>query len=90
MTTVSREQIDTAVAAYIAPYLGTDLGSANCIKDVRINADRVEYNNGMNVVVCTTAPTDEQARELLRLMGFPFRDHDVVVLGKVAGEEGEA
>ncbi len=46
-----------------------------------IQADRVQFTHGMNIVVCTTARTDEQARELLRLMGFPFRDLPVVVLG---------
>ena len=46
-----------------------------------IKADRVEHSNGVNVVVCTTATTDEQARELLRLMGFPFRDLPVQILG---------
>ncbi|MFA6414066.1 MAG: 50S ribosomal protein L5, partial [Syntrophales bacterium] len=29
---------------------------------------------GMNVVIVTTAKTDEEARELLRLMGMPFRN----------------
>jgi large subunit ribosomal protein L5 len=47
-----------------------------------IKADRVEFQHGMNIVVCTTASTDEQARELLRLMGFPFRNNPVVVLGE--------
>jgi len=28
----------------------------------------------MNVVIVTTAKTDEEARELLRLMGMPFRN----------------
>jgi len=27
---------------------------------------------GMDVIVTTTAKTDEEARELLRLFGFPF------------------
>ena len=26
----------------------------------------------MNIAICTTATTDEEARELLRLMGAPF------------------
>lgn len=47
-----------------------------------IKADKVEYQHGMNIVVCTTARTDEHARELLRLMGFPFRNHPVQVIGK--------
>ena len=36
----------------------------------------------MNIVVCTTARTNDEARELLRLIGFPFRDLPVVVLGQ--------
>jgi large subunit ribosomal protein L5 len=32
---------------------------------------------GMDVIVTTTAKTDEEARELLRLFGFPFpQDQD--------------
>jgi large subunit ribosomal protein L5 len=52
-----------------------------------IQGDRVQFAHGMNIVVCTTARSDEQARELLRLLGFPFRDLPVVVLGaKAKGE----
>lgn len=50
-----------------------------------IRGDKVEHYHGMNVAVCTTANDDDQARELLRLMGFPFRDLDVQMLG--AGKE---
>lgn len=46
-----------------------------------INADRVSEYHGMNIVVCTTARTNEHARELLRMCGFPFRDLPVEVLG---------
>jgi large subunit ribosomal protein L5 len=44
-----------------------------------INADRVQFSHGMNITICTTAPNDEQARELLRLLGFPLRDIPVVI-----------
>ena len=37
-----------------------------------IEFDKVDKIRGMNVVVCTTATTDEEARELLSLMGAPF------------------
>jgi large subunit ribosomal protein L5 len=47
-----------------------------------ISADRVSFTHGMNITVCTTARTDEHARELLRLMGFPFRDLPVVIVGQ--------
>ena len=37
-----------------------------------IEFDKVDKIRGMNIVVCTTAATDEEARELLSLMGAPF------------------
>jgi large subunit ribosomal protein L5 len=37
-----------------------------------INYDRIEKVRGMDVIVTTTARTDEEARELLRLFNFPF------------------
>jgi len=37
-----------------------------------INYDRIEKVRGMDVIVATTAKTDEEARELLRLFNFPF------------------
>ena len=38
-----------------------------------INYDQVQKVRGLDVVIVTTAHTDEQARELLRLLGMPFR-----------------
>ena len=37
-----------------------------------IEYDKVEKVRGMDVIVVTTAKTDEEARELLRLFGLPF------------------
>ncbi len=37
-----------------------------------IEYDKVDKIRGMNIVVVTTAKTDEEARELLKLMGMPF------------------
>jgi len=37
-----------------------------------IQYDRVDKVRGMDVIVTTTAKTDDEARELLRLFGFPF------------------
>ena len=37
-----------------------------------IDYDKIEKIRGMDIVVCTTAKTDEEARELLRLLGAPF------------------
>jgi len=37
-----------------------------------INYDRIDKVRGMDIIITTTANTDEEARELLRLFGFPF------------------
>ncbi|MGD9812815.1 MAG: 50S ribosomal protein L5 [Sphingobium sp.] len=37
-----------------------------------INYDRIDKVRGMDIIVTTTAKTDEEARELLRLFNFPF------------------
>jgi large subunit ribosomal protein L5 len=37
-----------------------------------INYDRIEKVRGMDIIITTTAKTDEEARELLRLFNFPF------------------
>lgn len=35
--------------------------------------DKVDQVWGMDIIVCTTAKTDDEARELLRALNFPFR-----------------
>ena len=37
-----------------------------------ISYDKIEKVRGMDIIVTTTAKTDEEARELLKLFGFPF------------------
>jgi len=37
-----------------------------------ISYDQVDHIRGMDVIVTTSANTDDEARELLRLFGFPF------------------
>jgi len=37
-----------------------------------IEYDKIDKIRGMNIIVVTTAKTDEEARELLKLMGMPF------------------
>lgn len=39
-----------------------------------IDYDKVDKVRGMDVIIVTSARTDEEARELLRLMGMPFRE----------------
>jgi len=38
-----------------------------------IDYDKVEQIWGMDIIVCTTAETDEEARALLKQFNFPFR-----------------
>ena len=37
-----------------------------------ISYDQIDKVRGMDIVICTTAQTDEEAKELLTLMGAPF------------------
>lgn len=37
-----------------------------------IDYDKIDKIRGMDIIICTTAKTDEEARELLTLMGAPF------------------
>lgn len=39
-----------------------------------INYDKVEHFRGMDVCIVTSAKTDREGKELLRLLGMPFRD----------------
>ncbi|MDR2605951.1 MAG: 50S ribosomal protein L5 [Oscillospiraceae bacterium] len=39
-----------------------------------IEYDKIEKIRGMDIVICTTAQTDEEARELLKLLGAPFAE----------------
>ncbi|MDF1524771.1 MAG: 50S ribosomal protein L5 [bacterium] len=38
-----------------------------------VNYDDVEKTKGMNITIVTSAKTDEEAKELLALIGMPFR-----------------
>lgn len=39
-----------------------------------INYDKVDHIRGMDIVICTTAKTDEEAKELLKGFNLPFRN----------------
>jgi len=39
-----------------------------------IHYDKIDKIKGMNIVIVTTAKTDEEGKELLRLLGMPFRN----------------
>ncbi|NIQ38438.1 MAG: 50S ribosomal protein L5 [Proteobacteria bacterium] len=38
-----------------------------------VDYDKVEKSKGMNISIITTSKTDEEALELLKMMGMPFR-----------------
>lgn len=38
-----------------------------------IDADKVDFVYGMDITICTTAKTDEEAMSFLRYLGMPFR-----------------
>ncbi|MCG0277408.1 MAG: 50S ribosomal protein L5 [Thermanaeromonas sp.] len=40
-----------------------------------VDYDKIDQVRGMDINIVTTAKTDEEARELLRLFGMPFRDN---------------
>ena len=49
------------------------LGLKDQLVFLEINYSKVEQVRGMNITIVTTARTDEESRELLRLLGMPFR-----------------
>ena len=44
-----------------------------------INLDEVKRTQGMNITFVTTAKTDEECVELLRLLGVPFKNLPISV-----------
>ena len=38
-----------------------------------IHPDKINYQQGMNITICTTAGNDAEGRRLLALLGMPFR-----------------
>lgn len=39
-----------------------------------IELEKIKRTQGMDITIVTTAPNDDQARDLLKFMGFPFAD----------------
>jgi large subunit ribosomal protein L5 len=39
-----------------------------------VEYDKIEKIRGLNIAIVTTAKTDDEARQLLKLMGMPFRN----------------
>jgi len=49
------------------------LGMAEQVVFPEIEADKIQHTQGMDITIVTTAKTDDQARELLKAFGMPFR-----------------
>lgn len=49
------------------------LGIREQIMFPEVNYDKIDKIRGMNITIVTTARTDEEGLELLRLVGIPFR-----------------
>jgi len=49
------------------------LGIKEQIMFPEVNYDKIDKIRGMNITIVTTARSDEEGLELLRLMGMPFR-----------------
>ncbi|MGC8640634.1 MAG: 50S ribosomal protein L5 [Isosphaeraceae bacterium] len=49
------------------------LGLAEQVVFPEIDADKIQHTQGMDISIVTTAKSDDQARELLRHFGVPFR-----------------
>jgi large subunit ribosomal protein L5 len=49
------------------------LGLAEQVVFPEIDADRLQHTQGMDISIVSTTKSDDQARELLKAFGFPFR-----------------
>jgi large subunit ribosomal protein L5 len=49
------------------------LGLAEQVVFAEIDADKIHHTHGMDITIVTSAKNDDQARELLRQFGIPFR-----------------
>jgi large subunit ribosomal protein L5 len=50
------------------------LGLAEQLVFPEVDPDKVHFTQGMDITICTSARNDEEARELLRQFGMPFRE----------------
>jgi len=39
-----------------------------------IHPDKVNFTQGMDITLCTSTKSDDEARELLKAFGMPFRE----------------
>src|SRR3954470_6999248 len=61
------------------------LGLAEQVVFPEIEADRIQHTQGMDITIVTTTPNDDQARELLRAFGMPFRQPQQQGAGAAGG-----
>lgn len=52
---------------------GFNMGLAEQTVFPEVDADKVEFQQGMNITMVTSAKSDHESRRLLTLMGLPFR-----------------
>jgi len=52
------------------------LGLKEQIVFPEIDFDKIDEIRGMDVIICTTAKTDDEARELLRAFNMPFQGQE--------------
>jgi large subunit ribosomal protein L5 len=50
-----------------------NMGLTECGVFPEVNPDKVTYQQGLNITICTNARNDTEARRLLTLLGLPFR-----------------
>lgn len=50
------------------------LGLAEQTVFPEIELDKIKRTQGMDITIVTSAPTDDEARDLLKFMGFPFAE----------------
>ena len=62
------------------------LGLAEQVVFPEIDADKIQHTQGMDIAIVTTAHNDDQARELLRQFGMPFRQPATAGKGARAGK----
>lgn len=51
-----------------------NMGLAEQMVFPEIDPDKVNFTQGMDINICTTTRNDDEARELLRAFGMPFRE----------------
>ncbi len=63
------------------------LGIKEQIVFPEIDYDKIDQIRGMDIIICTTAKSDDEARALLKGLNLPFRGSDEASLEKAKAEE---